>query len=177
MMANAPILTLARAQELFRYDPVAGLLYWRVGRPGLRPGTVAGTLADGYVQVEADGRFYRAHRIAWLLQTGKWPQHLLDHANRCRDDNRWDNLREATPLQNSRNRSLCARNSSGITGVYPLGKKWGAYIGIQGKTVNLGRFEDKAAAAEARRKAERLHYGDFAGSAESAPSFDRRAAA
>jgi hypothetical protein len=181
---KAPVLTYVRANELFRYDPLTGLICWRVGRPGLRAGTVAGTLSNGYVQIEADGRFYRGHRIAWLLQTGKWPRHQVDHKNRIRNDNRWVNLRAATPLQNARNRSVCSRNKSGVLGVYPLGNKWAAHIGVDGKTLHLGRFDDKAAAAAARRDAERQHYGSFAGSAEpccellqfATPISERRAA-
>lgn len=35
--------------------------------------------------------------------TGKFPEKQVDHINRLRDDNRWNNLREVTALENSHN--------------------------------------------------------------------------
>jgi hypothetical protein len=47
---------------------------------------------------------YYAHRLAWLWWFGEWPEGGLDHINRIRNDNRIDNLREATRSENQRNR-------------------------------------------------------------------------
>jgi hypothetical protein len=68
--------------------------------------------------ITIDGVIYKAHRVIWLLMTGKWPDHQIDHEDRDASNNRWKNLREATPLQNANNRSLHRNNTSGTTGVY-----------------------------------------------------------
>lgn len=159
-----PALTAERARELLVYDPETGALNWRVAR-GCRSGALAGTrTADGYTQIEIDYRLYRAHRVIWLMQTGKWPKHLIDHRNHMRADNRWKNLREATPLQNARNRRPGKSNTSGTIGVSFIASrnKWQAFIGLDNGIVNLGHFEDKTDAISTRRKAEICHYGEFA---------------
>ncbi|TGQ35329.1 HNH endonuclease [Mesorhizobium sp. M4B.F.Ca.ET.214.01.1.1] len=163
--ARAPALTAERARELLLYDPETGALTWRVAR-GCRTGALAGTrTSHGYTQVEIDYRLYKAHRVIWLLMTGRWPKQLLDHRNGMRADNRWKNLREATPVQNSRNRRPGKRNSSGTVGVSFVAstQRWEAYIGLDNRCVTLGRFTDKDKAIAARREAEKQHYGEFAG--------------
>lgn len=157
-----PILTAERAREVLSYDPESGVLTWRVSRPGTSAGTVAGTFCEGYLQVQIDYRFYRAHRVIWLMVTGEWPTHNVDHRNRKRADNRWLNLREATPLQNARNKSPSRANTSGVVGVSRAGRKWGAYIGLDNRIIHLGCFEAKDDAVEARCRAEQHYFGEFA---------------
>lgn len=166
--ASAPALTAERARELLLYDPETGALTWRTAR-GCRLGALAGTrTVDGYTQVEIDYRLYRAHRVIWLMQTGKWPKQLLDHRNGMRADNRWKNLREATPLQNARNRRPGKDNSSGTVGVSFVSslQRWEAYIGLNNRCLSLGRFVDKEKAISARRQAEQHHFGEFAANPE-----------
>ncbi|HEV2898016.1 MAG TPA: HNH endonuclease [Pseudaminobacter sp.] len=158
-------LTAARARELLIYDPETGALTWRVARPGLRAGALAGTrTSEGYTQVEIDYRLYKAHRVIWLIMTGKWPKHQVDHRNGMRADNRWRNLRDATPLQNARNRRPGTSNTSGRIGVsYSKDRaKWSAYIGLDRRTINLGSFDKLDDAVAARAEAERHHFGEFA---------------
>ncbi len=164
-LPKCPALTAKRASDLLICDLLTGKVYWRVGRPGLRAGDLAGTLTKGgYIQIEIDYRLYKLHRVIWLIVTGKWPKHQVDHKNGKRADNRWKNLREATPLQNARNRRPGKTNTSGRIGVSYLRKqaKWSAYIGIENRTVRLGVFDTIDDAAGARARAEREHYGEFA---------------
>lgn len=42
-----------------------------------------------------------AHRVVWFLYHGYWPEDEIDHINTIKDDNRIENLREATRLQNT----------------------------------------------------------------------------
>lgn len=162
---SKPLLTYERAREVLVYDPETGALNWRIARPGAPKGALVGTrTSDGYQQVEVDYRLYRAHRIAWLLMTGAWPRHHIDHINGMRADNRWKNLREATPLQNARNRRPNKDTGSGRVGVtfVKASSKWQAYIGIDNRTVSLGHFSDIEDAIAARVAAEKQHFGEFA---------------
>jgi len=118
----------------------------------VKVGDVAGSLGrDGYRTIFIQGSAYKAHRLAWLLHTGKWPRHQLDHINRIRDDNRIENLREATKSQNQVNSEMYRNNKSGYRNVHPAFGKWVALVKRNGKQHHLGMF---AAPEEASRAAQ-----------------------
>jgi len=74
-----------------------------------------------------------------------------DHRNRNPLDNRRENLRPTTSLQNSQNRGLYQSNASGYRGV-SLDKsvgRWRAYFTVNKKRTWLGRFDTAEEAAEA----------------------------
>jgi hypothetical protein len=87
-----------------------------------------------------------------------------DHINRNSLDNRECNLRKATILENSRNRSKTKRNKSGFIGVYWIErcKKWRSSIGINHKLIYLGYYVNIRDAIIARLKAELQYFGEFA---------------
>ncbi len=105
------------------------------------------------------------------MMTGKWPTHQVDHINGMRADNRWKNLREATPLQNARNRRPTKETGSGRVGVCfdKTRAKWSAYIGVDNRTINLGFFAEIEEAVAARADAEKVHFGEFAAAPEISP--------
>lgn len=146
------LLTQARLRRLFNYDPETGVFVRRVRRGNKRAGSVAGVGdGKGYIRIMVDGTQYRAHRLAWLYVTGKWPRKQIDHVNCVKDDNRFDNLREASNTENSRNAPTRADNTSGHKGVYwhVMSGKWMARITVDRRRVHLGIFahlEDAAAA-------------------------------
>lgn len=168
-MSNLPKarqLTQERLHEVLQYDPDLGTFTWKYPRPGVQPGREAGTMAKGYRQIEIDFKLFRGGRLAWLYVTGSFPPDgmLVDHANGNRADDRWENLRLATPQQNARNRGLCRRNKSGKVGVC-IGQKpgtWEATITINNRTRLLGRFECLGDAVAVRCEAEKHYFGDFA---------------
>jgi hypothetical protein len=155
------ILTQERLKELLHYDPDTGVFVWRVDRTAnVKTGNVAGRANDeNYWVITLNNKTYKAHRIAWLYMTGKWPSHTIDHIDRNPTNNCFSNLREATQAQNGINRNLDRRNKSGVTGVTwcKKSKKWRADIGENGKVIHLGRFDTLAAATEARKNAEDCH--------------------
>jgi hypothetical protein len=168
-------LTLDRARELFDYDPDTGLLTYRIKNGKKTAGSVAGTLRpDGYIQIGVDYGLYMAHRIAWLLMTGEWPEPECDHEDTDRSNNRWDNLRQATSSQNKCNKSPRSNNKSGYRGVSwnKKNKRWCAFIQIRRKTKYLGSFTDKEKAFQVYCAAAAEHHGEFA-----RPHHPRRAAA
>ena len=145
-------------KELLKYDCETGDFTWKKRLGGrMRIGAVAGTQnGNGYTQIMINRQVYRAHRLAWLYMTGKWPENDIDHINHDRTDNRWVNLREVTRTENLKNSSLRKRNTSGVCGVhwYEGRDKWQSYIAASGKRVHLGYFTDKFEAICARKSAD-----------------------
>src|SRR5262245_63170460 len=111
-----PVLTAERLRELLDYDPKTGRMFWKVSRGGVVAGSEAGSLhSQGRVVIRIDGRMYKRSRLAWLHVTGETPAHFVDHKNGIRDDDRWENLRPASPAENSRNAKR--PNRHGLPGV------------------------------------------------------------
>jgi hypothetical protein len=170
--ANAErYLTQSRLKELLHYAPEMGLFSWRVTRGQFaRPGSNAGTEHKAkrsnspYIRIKIDGRSYLAQRLAFLYMTGEWPRHLPDHENTDTLDNRWANLRDATPSQNQANRSARKDNKLGIKGVHYIkrDKKYCAEIQVNKKQIRLGYFDDPHEAALAYALAAKEHFGEFA---------------
>src|SRR5271168_635905 len=112
------MITASDLRKIISYDADTGIFIWR-HRDGDIPeirrwntryaGMHAGCQnAKGYVtlHIDHDGlkKHLKAHRLAWLYVTGEWPAKEVDHINLIKSDNRWANLREATPSQNLGNR-------------------------------------------------------------------------
>lgn len=115
---------------------------------GERVGTLHKT--KGYRYLDIKGKTYREQRVAFLYMTGKWPEHQVDHINRIKDDNRWENLRDVPAALNAQNRKLFSTNTSGYTGVVWNKKylKWQVRCRANGKQHYGGLFDDKDEAGE-----------------------------
>lgn len=153
-------LTADRLRDVLHYDPETGVFTWRQSRGGVRVGDPAGMDERGYRRIMIGGRFYFAHRLAWLYVTGSWPLDLIDHRNGVGDDNRWANLRECNTAQNAQNISSKTRARSGLKGVYwhAQRQKWQAQIEHLGKKMSLGLYLSKEEAHSAYLKAKaKLH--------------------
>ena len=161
-------ITYERANQLLRYDPETGELFWkeRPSRSKILVGSRAGCLApDGYWVLKMDGVVHKAHRVAWLLTTGHLPLCDIDHIDRDRSNNRWGNLRLApnNSRDNLQNTKKPSNNTSGVKGVSwnkALGK-WAVSIKAGAKPVFLGYYYDFFDAICARKSAE-LVYHTFA---------------
>jgi len=168
---DQPRVLYRRLASLLDYSPETGEFRWKKRSGDDRSisswnaryaGKVAGSLNQiGYRQIRIDGRQYCAHKLAWLFVDGKWPTGELDHINRCRDDNRIDNLRPATRAQNCANTRIYRTNKSGYRGVSRKRNGWEANIRKDGKRYNLGFFKDKEEAAAAYDRAAIAVHGDF----------------
>lgn len=159
-------LTQERLKELIVYNPDTGSFTWRVPRRGVVVGGECGRIspATGYRDIGIDYKLRRANRLAWLYMTGEWPDAEVDHVNRIKSDDRWDNLRLASKSQNAANVDIKSSNTSGVVGVsWDMSrKKWLAQIRIDGKKKNLGRFDDIQAAVDAYNTAAREQFGEYA---------------
>jgi len=165
-------VTKEDVSSMLNYDRDTGTFTWKHrdgvsnrwnGRfPGKRAGCVKTT--DGYERIRIGKRLYMTHRLAWLMETGKWPAFEVDHIDGDRLNNRPDNLREATSRQNSANTSIRSDNTTGAKGVTkrPRPRPWCARIGIGYKTIVLGNFYTFEEAKSAYDKAAVTLFGDFA---------------
>lgn len=162
-------LTAKRANELLDYSPATGIFRWKVNRRGRNApmaGDIAGTPTKDYWQLCIDSHLYPAHRVAFLMMTGKWPSTKeVDHANTDGRDNRWRNLRPATNQQNQANRTQRTKKKYNT----PKGVTWDknrrkfvAHIRVNYQHINLGRFETIAAAQAAYIAAAEKYFGAFA---------------
>jgi hypothetical protein len=106
------------------------------------------------------------------LIAGAGPGQHVDHVNRNTLDNRRGNLRICSASQNQANRGLPRTNTSGAKGVHwvPQNSCWRAQITVNGRKINLGRFQSLAEAQRAYDEAARRHFGDFARSCSASDS-------
>lgn len=172
MPSDRPLLTQARLKELLHYDPETGQFTWLANQGRARTGQTAGTTdTAGYVVVRAAGRFYKAHRMAFLYMCGEFPPDDVDHINRVKGDNRWGNLRLATRPENLANIGLLRSNTSGYRGVSwrKSSGRWQAFGSRDRRRVHLGFFDSLEGAAIAAQKWREENFGVFAAAGQPTP--------
>jgi hypothetical protein len=165
------MITSERIKELLSYDPETGEFVWRVTRNHkVKAGDIAGHLNRlGYRDLVVDYNQIGAHRVAWIYVHGSIPKGMfIDHINGIPSDNRMENLRLATPAENSRNRKThqVGKWTSLWKGVTKT--QWGFAATIctteNGKSTQhwLGSFRDEREAAEEYIFAALELHGEFA---------------
>lgn len=156
-------LSAKYVHSILKYEPQSGCLFWKISKAQrIKKNIIAGTKSPaGYILITIDDAAYMAHRLAFLLQTGHWPDKELDHINLNKSDNRWINLREATRSQNKGNTRLLTTNKSGFKGVHKYRKKWVASIKIDQKTKHIGVFFTAKKAHAAYCIAANKYFGIF----------------
>jgi hypothetical protein len=179
-------LTAELAKRLLDYNPISGELFWKARTPDLfknkrvaeghcewwnskYSGKIAYSLVDNNKNYKRSritllGKTYFSHRVIWLIQTGKWPDNEIDHIDMNSNNNKWNNLREASRSQNAANRKISPINTSGFKGVYLNKSKnyWYAQIRISGKLTHLGIFPSKEEAAKAYTDMAEKVFGEYA---------------
>lgn len=168
---NERPLTYERAHELFSYNSETGVLTRKCdvlasnGRVNCREGDIAGYKAgeSGYLIVCIDHISYSVHRVIWLMEYGYLPEAWIDHKNHIRSDNRKSNLREVSPICNSRNSLKPKNNTTGVVGVASckvdsngVPTKWTVYIKVNYKNIYLGYYTDFTEAVAHRLAAEQF---------------------
>lgn len=157
-------LTVERLRELLHYDPETGVWVRKVAFPNAPVGSIAGCRHKKHntILIRVDGFLYTSHRLAWLYMTGKLPVLEIDHRDTDPTNNKWNNLREATGVENCANKKPHKDNKSGLKGVFPNKKRWSSKIMKNGNRVHLGTFDTPEQAHEAYTKASYEINGEFA---------------
>jgi hypothetical protein len=149
--------------SILEYNSDTGEWRWRVPRRGTHTGQIAGYInkGDGRRRIRIDYVAYLSSNLAWLYMTGEWPRFEIDHIDRNRANDRWNNFRLVTRFQQMMNKTVSKLNTSGVTGVLRCNNRWFATIRVNGKRIFLGSFLYYGDAVAARKKAEIEYYGEF----------------
>lgn len=121
-MSTKPIeITREQFKDHFEYDPTSPSCLRRTctilvgkmrNRKAVVPGQAAGCLnkENGYYQVRLDRKPYRVHRIIYALHHGICPAEVIDHIDGNKTNNEIENLRIASPADNSKNKLHSSSN-------------------------------------------------------------------
>jgi HNH endonuclease/AP2 domain len=128
----------------------------------LQVGKKLGIVKNGYNCISIMGRWYKTHRLIFLLHYKRLPE-VVDHRDRNKLNNKIENLRECTKSENERNRVKYSNNTSGYKGVWfhNQRQKWCAEITVNSKSIKLGLFDTPELASKAYEAASREQHQEF----------------
>lgn len=154
-------ISYSEAMELFKYNPDTGELFWNktVNSRAKKGKAIDNISENGYIQFQYLGKKYYAHRIIYFICNGTYPKEFVDHIDGNRSNNKRDNLRAVSKLENHKNMKKPKTNTSGVIGVTwcKRDSKWMSQIKVEQKAINLGRFAEFSDAVNARKNAEILY--------------------
>jgi len=141
------LITQEELKEMLRYDPETGFFWWNQqifnnSRTMDRP--AGHTTVRNELILKINGKNMRLHRLAVLYMTGETPPDQIDHIDGNRSNNKWNNLRLCSNLENSQNRKVRKDSMSKLIGASydknAKGKKFRASLTVNGKCIFLGQF-------------------------------------
>lgn len=124
---------------------------WQVGSKGY--------IVAGCENERKNKSTIRLHRLIMNAPKDKQVDHKFGNVL----DNRKENLRIATPQQNSMNQKKRKTNKSGYSGVSYIKEtgKWRASLYFKRKHISLGYYKTKEEAIQARIRGEEKFFGEF----------------
>jgi len=164
MVAPCPLPAVEELKEYYKYVPKTGELFLikarcnadkeKVGKP---IGSLGGPERRKTWTIKHKGKSYYISRIAWILMTGTDPGSLLvEHRNRNAQDNRWENLRLASEVENNYNKIFVGYSKRKDTGFYRV------RVTLDGTRITVGNFKNEEEAKKAALDARKLFYKEFA---------------
>jgi hypothetical protein len=146
------------------YDPLTGILTWKKyinsrAVKGSKAGSERKNRKETYIRRSINKKSYFAHRIAWLLFYGKFPNGSIDHIDGNGINNSISNLRDVTTSENRRNSRIAETNKTGVCGVFfnKQKNKYESKIKVNYKTIHLALTNDFFLAVCARKSAEKRY--------------------
>jgi len=127
-------LTYTLAHKHFFYSYETGNLYWKLPTSTcILPGALATSKLSKqpYLRCHIFGYDYLAHRVIWLMMSGKWPVDTIDHLDNNGANNKLINLSPASDYDQMLNR----KDNNKVPGVHFSKKisKWHAHINVSGR--------------------------------------------
>ena len=115
--------------------------------------------SNGYVKVDVKGKKHYLHRLLWEEVNGPIAEGMqIDHINGDRADNRLDNLRLATPTQNSANKLVGERTHIEVRGNSHMVRFF-----AMGVRYNFGSYDSLELAQLVRDEALTKYLGEWCG--------------
>lgn len=155
------VISIDRLKQVFDYSPETGVFTWKEKtNRRIVVGSKAGSKhAAGYTVLCLDGVNVLAHRAAFAIVHGYWPE-IVDHINRDPTDDRACNLRAADKSLNAQNQDTSKTRGGFARGVSreKASGKFRASIAVLGKTKFLGRFKSVDAAHQAYIAAKAVYH-------------------
>jgi hypothetical protein len=154
--------TQAYIHSLFEYRD--GKLYRKVSCSNAKAGQEAGWIGNrGYRVVCVDYKEILVHRLIYLMHHGHAPERI-DHINGVRDDNRIENLREASCSENNYNQKISSKNTSGCKNVSwnKARSKWVVRICYDKRKLKQWYVDDFEFAELLAQEAREKFHGEFA---------------
>jgi len=172
------IVTQETVRDLLHYDPNTGIFTWRYRDRKYcasdkaqkiwntrYAGKKAGFFHEEYIKIKIFYYNFAAHRLAILYVTGSLPSMDVDHIDRNKSNNRFENLREVSKFVNQQNRFNPRSDSrTQIIGAQKSGgknsKKFYSRIRVNGKYHHLGTFDTAEQAGAAYLSAKQALHPD-----------------
>lgn len=153
--------TMRPVIDLFGYIPETGEIFRKDSTKGFSENRIITRKNDrGYLVTTVNGKSYKVHHIVWEMH-GNLPEKELDHIDRNRTNNRIENLRRCSRVQNLANSGPKRGKYKGVSFCKQTGK-WVAQIGYQYRNIKIGRFNTPEEAAIAYNKRAAEYFGEFA---------------
>ncbi len=156
-------LTEEVVNNLFFYND--GKLFWK--KPvakRIKTGDLVGCKnGNGYLRVAIKYKYYYVHRIIFLMHHGYLPK-FIDHIDGNRNNNKLENLREATHSENAQNQKTPINNSSGYKNVFwhKTKKSWAVCISLNNKLHHFGNYQNLTDAIQVAKESRNLLHKSFA---------------
>jgi hypothetical protein len=152
------MITQELLKSLHDYNPETG--EYTSKRTKKQMGTMT---HHGYLRTTIKGKRYFIHKLIWLWMTGEYPSDMIvDHIDRNRLNNCWDNLRLCNKAQNAWNR-LQGMSVVGFKGVYKTtkGPNFFSQIMCCGESIYLGTFPTAKEASDAYQLKAAELFGEY----------------
>jgi hypothetical protein len=148
----------------FYYKYAEGRLFWKVS-PSMNKSIgdpACNNDSNGYRRSILGNNQYRSHRVIFCMHHGYMPKYI-DHINRNGQDNRIENLRDATSSLNNHNKTIRKDSTSGVKGVSwnKAVNKWHARLTNNGSMVfskYFNNINDAEAELCKQRKIYKINY-------------------
>ena len=162
-------LTKNQLTTLFDIYPENGKVFWKnVSKHhkrlnGIEAGCSQNSRNKDYWVIKINNKKYKRGRLIFFYVHGKFPNPCIDHINGNSLDDRIENLREATVIENAWNHKKRKRKINLPMGVRntPNGK-FQARISYYGKQIHLGVFDTSIEAENVYKLKRKELYGKFA---------------